>query len=193
MIECYEILPNLCKHLHLPVQAGNDQVLRRMFRFYKIKHYKERIEKLRRVVPDVSVTTDIIVGFPGETEAQFEDTVRLLKEVRFDSIYSFKYSERSGTKAAKKFDDDIPEAEKDRRLLKLQALQDEVSQEINSQALGRVETVLVEKHSKEGRLQGRLDNNKLVHFEGDPSFIGQFTQVRLDTAFPHSFVGTLCR
>ena len=191
MINCYESLPNLCKHLHLPVQSGNNQVLRRMFRFYTIEHYVDRIEKLRKRVPRMAVTTDIIVGFPGETEAQFEDTLKLLKEVKYDSIYSFKYSPRSGTKAAKNFEDTIPETIKEERLLRLQTLQDEISLKINQSHLGKTEKVLVEKTSKEGRLQGRTDGNKLVHFEGALDLIGTFIHVTLEQAFPSSFLGRI--
>ncbi len=190
MISSYENLPNLCKHLHLPVQSGSQRVLRRMCRFYKIEKYKEKIEHLRERVPGISVTTDIIVGFPGETKEDFEKTLQLLKDIRYDSIYSFQYSSRSGTKAAM-FKDTVPSQEKEERLQKLQKLQDEISLEINQSKIGTTQTVLVEKISKENRLQGRTDGNKLVHFEGDPSLIGQFVIVRLDKAYAHSFLGTL--
>ena len=190
MIECYKTLENLCKHLHLPVQAGNNRILRRMFRFYTIEHYKERIQKLRASVPGVALSTDIIVGFPGETEEEFEETLQLLKDVRYDSIYSFVYSPRSGTKAAKQYQDDVPREVKEERLSKLQALQDQISLEINESSVGKKVTVLVEKVSKEGRLQGRTDTNKLVHFEGDPTLIGSFIDLQLEKAFPHSFLGS---
>mgnify|MGYP001616427042 CR=1 FL=1 len=191
MIECFASLPNLCKHLHLPVQSGNNQVLRKMFRFYTVEHYRERIETLRQRVPGMAITTDIIVGFPGETEAQFLDTLKLLESIRYDSLYSFKYSERSGTKAAKQYADDIPELEKERRLSVLQQLQDQISLEIHTSEIGSRRRVLVEKLSKGGRLQGRTDTRKLVHFEGDPGLIGGFAEVRLEEALPHSFRGSL--
>lgn len=191
MILCYRELSNLCKHLHLPVQSGSNGLLRKMFRFYTVEHYQERIKLLRKYVPQVTVTTDVIVGFPGETREQFKDTLKLIESVQYDSIYSFKYSSRSGTKAAKQFNDDISEAEKNARLLELISLQDEISLNKNRAQIGNIETVLVEKKSKEGRLQGRTDGNKLVHFEADDSLQGSFVDVQLLTAYPYSFLGEL--
>ena len=191
MIACYAALPNLCRHLHLPVQSGNNDVLKKMFRFYSIEHYKERIDALRQRVTGIAITTDIIVGFPGETVSQYEDTLNLLREIRYDSIYSFKYSPRTGTKASKKYQDDIPEVEKERRLSQLQSLQDAISLEINQAQVGQSVEALVEKISKKGHLQGRTDTNKLVHFPGDSSLIGCFTEVEIKQAFPHSFLGKI--
>ncbi|MBI4040664.1 MAG: tRNA (N6-isopentenyl adenosine(37)-C2)-methylthiotransferase MiaB [Deltaproteobacteria bacterium] len=190
MISCYVGLPRLCKHLHLPVQSGNNDVLHRMRRWYTVEDYVQKINKLREAVPAVSVSTDIIVGFPGETLLQFENTLHLLETVNYDFVYSFKYSERSGTRAARDFEDDVPEAEKERRLAILQRLQDRISLHKNKMLEGTLEEVLIEKQSLDGKLQGRTDSFKIVHFEGNPSCIGQFKMVRLDKALPHSFLGT---
>lgn len=190
MIDCYEQLPNLCKHLHLPVQSGNNRVLKTMRRWYTVEHYKSRIEKLRERIPDVALSTDIIVGFPGETREEYEDTLKLLEDVRFDSIYSFKYSPRTGTLAAKTMKDAISEEEKEERLSRLQALQDKISLEKNELLVGRkTMEVLIEKVGKENKLQGRTETNKLVHFEGDSSLVGTFVNVELQKAMPHSFLG----
>lgn len=194
MIDCYATLPNLCKHLHLPVQAGNNEILKRMRRWYTIEHYKSRIKKLRERVPGVAISTDIIVGFPGESEEAFEDTIQLLKETRFDSLFSFVYSPRIGTKAAE-YEDSVPRQEKERRLFRLQKLQDQISLEIHGLLIGTVVEVLVEKESPGGPLfawlQGRTDTNKIVHFKGNPNLVGQFVTVQLTEAFPHSLSGQL--
>ncbi len=192
MIACYEELPNLCKHLHLPVQSGNNRILKAMRRWYTIEHTQERIEKLRSKVPNVALSTDIIVGFPGETHEEFEDTLKLLRDIRYDSIYSFKYSPRVGT-LAYEFSEELSEEEKNERLQRLQSLQDEISLEMNQKLVGQTYEVLVEKKSlglaHAVTLQGRTDTNKLVHFKGDASLIGKFTRVRLTSAMPHSFLG----
>ena len=189
MIDCHATLDKLCQHIHMPVQCGNNDVLKQMRRWYTIEHYKEQIQKLRDKVPEISVSTDIIVGFPGETEKQFEDTLQLLKDVQYDFVFSFKYSERSGTKAAQELKDDLSESEKNRRLYVLQTLQDEISLEKNKKLEGQIQEVLVEKKSTNDQLQGRTETNKIVHFHGEPSLIGQFTHVRLEKAMPHSFLG----
>ena|SRR3989338_1205669 len=191
MIACYGELPNLCKHLHLPVQSGNNRILKAMRRWHTIEHYKERIEKLRSLVPDIALSTDLIVGFPGETNEEFEDTLKLLREVRYDFVYSFRYSPRVGT-LAYEWKDDVCDEEKDERLQRLQSLQDEISLEKNKSWVGKVYEVLVEKKSLDGLpsvLQGRTQTHKIVHFKGDSSLIGKFVQVRLTRAMPHSFQG----
>lgn len=194
MIECFVELKHLCKHLHLPVQSGNNRVLQKMKRSYTIEHYKERLQKLKEKVPHIALSTDIIVGFPGETHEEYEDTLRLLEEVRFDFIYSFKYSPRRATLAARTLKDDVAESEKEERLYKLQALQDQISLEKNKSLVGKTIEVLVEKKSdKNGKLQGRTEANKLVHFDGDISLLGKFTHVTLQKAMPHSLLGEIPR
>ncbi|MBI3019594.1 MAG: tRNA (N6-isopentenyl adenosine(37)-C2)-methylthiotransferase MiaB [Deltaproteobacteria bacterium] len=192
MIECYVELPNLCKHLHLPVQCGSNRVLKAMRRWYTIEHYKEHVEKLRKRVPDIALSTDMIVGFPGETNEEFEETLKLLRDVRYDFVYSFRYSPRVGT-SAYEWKDDVPEEEKDERLQRLQSLQDEISLEKNQELIGKIYEVLVEKISSTGApvsvLQGRTETHKIVHFKGAPNLIGKFVQVRLTKAMPHSFLG----
>src|SRR3989338_5250707 len=187
MIECYEKLPNLCKHLHLPIQCGSNRVLKAMRRWYTIEHYKERVEKLRKQVPDVALSTDLIVGFPGETNEEFEETLKLLRDVRYDFVYSFRYSPRVGT-LAQEWKDDVSNEEKDERLQRLQSLQDEIALEKNQKLIGKTYEVLVEKDAS-GVLQGRTETHKIVHFKGDRALIGKFVQVRLARAIPHSFLG----
>jgi len=191
LIECYINAQHLCPHLHLPVQSGNNDVLKRMRRWHTIEHYKERLQKLKKGIPHIALSTDIIVGFPGETKEEFEDTLSLLKEIRYDFVFSFKYSSRQGTRAAEEFSDDVSEPEKESRLASLQRLQEQISKEINETLVGITQEVLVEAVSKEQRLQGRTPNNKIVHFEGDPSLMGKFVDVSLQKAMPHSFLGTL--
>ncbi len=187
MIACYVDLRNLCRHLHLPVQAGNNEILKRMRRWYAVERYRSRIQKLREAVPGIAVSTDVIVGFPGESEEAFEDTLELLKDIRFDSIFSFVYSPRTGTQASE-YEDDVPREEKERRLHRLQKLQDEISLEINESKVGEMVEVLVEKESEEG-LQGRTDTNKIVHFRGSSRLLGKFILIKLTKAFPHSLLG----
>ena len=187
MIECYEKLDNLCKHLHLPVQCGSNRVLKAMRRWYTIEHYKERVKKLRKCVPNVALSTDLIVGFPGETNEEFEETLKLLRDVRYDFVYSFRYSPRVGT-LAQEWKDDVSNEEKDERLQRLQSLQDEIALEKNQKLIGKTYEVLVEKDAS-GILQARTETHKIVHFKGDRALIGKFVQVRLARAMPHSFLG----
>lgn len=193
MIACYVDLKiplgNLCRHLHLPVQAGNNEILKRMRRWYTVERYRSRIQKLREAVPGIAVSTDIIVGFPGESEEAFEDTLRLLKDIRYDSIFSFVYSPRTGTQASG-YEDNVSREEKERRLHRLQKLQDEISLEINESKVGGTVEVLVEKESEEG-LEGRTDTNKIVHFKGGRRLLGEFVSIKLTKAFPHSLAGEL--
>jgi tRNA-2-methylthio-N6-dimethylallyladenosine synthase len=189
--------PAVCEHLHLPVQSGDDAVLRRMGRQYTIDAYLRLVEKLRSAVPGISLTTDIIVGFCGETEKQFENTLAVLREVRFETVFAAAFSVRPGTPAAR-LNDDVPRAEKKRRLQALLDVQEGIGREVNERWVGRVTEVLVDQvrppSSHDGgapRVAGRNRNNKLVHFDGGPDFIGQLVNVRIDHAGPYSLVGTL--
>ncbi len=193
---------SVCEHLHLPVQSGDDAVLKRMGRQYTIEAYLRLAEKLRAAVPGISLTTDIIVGFCGETDAQFENTLSLLREVRFETVFAAAFSVRPGTPAAR-LNDDVPRAEKKRRLQALLDLQEGIGRAANDAWLGRTTEVLVDQqrppssHSDappvEGtaRLAGRNRNNKLVHFDGKPELIGRLVDVTIDHAGPYSLSGSL--
>jgi len=171
---------NLVEHIHLPVQSGSTEVLKRMSRKYTREAYLELASKIRAAIPDAVLTSDIIVGFPGETEEQFEETLSLVREVRFDFAYTFIYSPREGTPAAG-MENDVPEEVKKARLLRLNALLAEIGREAHEALLGRTVEVLVESESKNRPdvLSGRTRSNKLVHLEGPKSLIGQFVQVKI--------------
>lgn len=171
---------NLVEHIHLPVQSGNNEVLKRMGRKYTIDEYLELVRKIKAAIPHVALTTDIIVGFPGETEEQFQDTLALVREVEFDSAYTFVYSPRHGTPAAE-MQDDVSEKEKKDRLYRLNALQNDISRRKNEELRDQVVEVLVEGESKNNPeiLSGRTRTNKLVNFKGSKSDIGKLVQVRI--------------
>jgi len=171
---------NLVEHIHLPVQSGNTTILKRMARKYTREEYLTLVEKIKRAIPGVSLTTDIIVGFPGETEEQFADTLSLVEEVQFDSAFTFIYSPRPGTPAAK-YDDDVPMEVKKERLERLNELQGRISRQKNEQLRGQIVEVLVEGESKTDPdvLSGRTRTNKLVHFQGPKSLIGQLVNVKI--------------
>ena len=190
---------SVCEHLHLPVQSGNDAVLRRMGRQYKIDAYLGLVEKLRAAVPGISLTTDVIVGFCGETDSQFENTLALLRDVRFETVFSAAFSVRPGTPAAR-LDDDVPRAEKKRRLQALLGIQEGIGREINDAWVGRTTEVLVDQvrppssHDGGGpRVAGRNRNNKLVHFDGSPELLGRLVDVRIERAGPYALVGSVAR
>ena len=191
VISAFAMLPKLSPYLHLPLQAGSDTVLRKMGRGYTAADYLEKVEKLRKLVPKIALTTDIIVGFPGETEADFKQTLKMLEEVRYDQIYSFKYSLRPGTRAAE-FVDLVPDEEKKERLARCQARQNEISQEILAAQVGTVSEVLVSGPSKRGagEWSGRTGENRIVNFPA-PSTIraGDFLSVKIVTALKHSLKG----
>jgi tRNA-2-methylthio-N6-dimethylallyladenosine synthase len=171
---------NLVEHIHLPVQSGSTEVLKRMSRKYSRELYLDLVAKIKRAIPNVVLTTDIIVGFPGETEEQFQDTLSLVKEVGFDSAYTFIYSPREGTPAAA-MEDDIPEDVKRERLQRLNDLVNELSREANERLNGQTVEVLVEGESKNNpdTLSGRTRTNKLVHFQASKEVIGQFVHVKV--------------
>ena len=171
---------NLVEHIHLPVQSGSSAILKRMSRKYDRETYLELVRKIKAAIPDVVLTTDIIVGFPGETDEQFEETLSLVREVGFDSAYTFIYSPRAGTPAAE-MEDNIPEAVKKQRLQRLNDLIAELSRRNNERLKNQVVEVLVEGVSKSNAsvLSGRTRSNKLVHFEGPKEWVGRFVQVRV--------------
>ena len=177
-------LPSVCEAVHLPLQAGADAVLERMNRGYTLERYRRIIGELRETVPDVAVTTDIIVGFPGESAADFDDTMRALAEFQFDGIFSFRYSPREGT-AASTMSDAVAEEEKARRLIELQSLQREITEARNAQQVGRVVEVLVEGPSRRdpGAWKGRTRANRIVNFPAAGAVAaGDFVQVRITGA-----------
>lgn len=190
LIDCFGSIGKLCEHIHLPVQSGSDQILRRMNRHYTKADYITKVEKLRSACPDISITSDIIVGFPGETEADFALTLGLMKEVKFDGLFSFQYSEREGT-AALAYQDKVPECHKRERLRFLQALQDEHTLEKNKALVGRDVLVLVEGHSKNSKaeISGRTTTNRIVNFPGEMSRVGETVPVRITDAYLHSLHG----
>jgi tRNA-2-methylthio-N6-dimethylallyladenosine synthase len=195
--------PSVCEHLHLPVQSGDDAVLRRMGRQYTIEHYRERLDRIRAAVPGIAVSTDIIVGFCGETESQFIQTLHLLEDVRYDQVFAAAYSPRPGTPATKLVDD-VPAEVKRRRLNELLALQEGIGLSRNEAWLGREVEVLVDTvtpprtHDHDARaaadgpkLAGRTSGNKLVHLTGEPGLLGREVLVRIDHAGPYALRGSL--
>ncbi|OHX13714.1 tRNA (N6-isopentenyl adenosine(37)-C2)-methylthiotransferase MiaB [Chromobacterium sphagni] len=190
IIDCYAKLPKLVSHLHLPVQSGADRVLMAMKRGYTALEYKSIIRKLRAIRPGLALSSDFIVGFPGETEADFEQTLKLVKELEFDFSYVFIYSPRPGTPAAN-LPDDTPHAEKVRRLEALNEVIEARGFEINQAMVGTVQRVLVENVSRRdaAMLAARTANNRVVNFIGHPRLLGQMIDVRITEARPHSLAG----
>ena len=190
LIELFAVLPALGDSLHLPVQSGSEAVLKAMRRGYGREEYLGLVRALRRARPGLALSTDVIVGFPGETEADFEATLDLVETVGFDAMFSFKYSDRPGVAAAA-FPDQVPEEEKARRLTLLQARQKAISLAKNEAHIGQVLEVLVERTSsrRPGQLTGRARNFKLVHFDGPPELIGRLTPVLITAAGPASLRG----
>jgi tRNA-2-methylthio-N6-dimethylallyladenosine synthase len=180
LIEVLAHRGNLVEPIHLPVQSGSTEVLKRMSRKYTREAYLELVGKIKKAIPDVVLTTDIIVGFPGETEDQFEETMSLVREVGYDSAFTFIYSPRAGTPAAD-MEDNIPAEVKKKRLARLNDLMAELSLKSNEKLRGQIVEVLVEGESKNNAnvLSGRTRTNKLVHFEGPKEWIGQFVHVRV--------------
>lgn len=192
LIQAYADVPQLANQLHLPVQSGSDRILMQMKRGHTVLEYKSRIKQLRKVRPDISISSDFIVGFPGETEADFEATMALIEAVKFDHSFSFIYSPRPGTPAAS-VADDVPMAVKQQRLQRLQARINELAQMVSEAMVDTVQRILVERHSRkdEAWLAGRTSNNRVVNFIGGPDLIGQFVDVRITEALPNSLRGEL--
>ncbi|MBS1197838.1 MAG: tRNA-i(6)A37 thiotransferase enzyme MiaB [Proteobacteria bacterium] len=192
LINVYAKLPKLVSHLHLPVQAGSDRVLAAMKRGYTALEYKSIIRKLRAVRPDIALSSDFIVGFPGETDAEFEKTMQLIDDIGFDTSFSFIFSPRPGTPAAE-MADETPAAAKSARLARLQKRLEEQAQIISQSMVGSVQRVLVEGTSKKDayELAGRTDNNRVVNFAGNPRLINSFVDVTITSALPHSLRGEI--
>jgi tRNA-2-methylthio-N6-dimethylallyladenosine synthase len=191
MIAAMRDLPAVCRHLHLPVQSGSSRVLAAMRRRHTREHYLELVGRLREAMPDIALSTDMIVGFPGETGADFEATLSLAAEVRYHSMFSFKYSERPNTLALKRMPEDVTEEEKTRRIVALQSLQRRIQGELFVEAIGRTEPVLVDSRSRrrDWELSGRTSGNTVVNFSGRPEWIGRLLGVRITGANPNSLRG----
>ena len=193
LVEAYATLEKLCEHLHLPVQSGSDSVLLRMRRGYTCREYLDRIDRLRQRCPQVALSTDIIVGFPGETDGDFERTLELLSQVEYDEIYSFTYSPRTQTVSAKLYKDDVLEEKKKERLKQVQVVQQEISLRKNKDKIGRIEEVLIDGYSRlnKGQVMGRTRTNRIVNLMGRGNLIGQTVDARIIAATVNSLVGEL--
>jgi len=192
IIEAIDAVPTLCDHVHLPVQSGSTRVLDAMQRLYNREQYMERISWMKAAKRDISITSDIIVGFPGETEQEFEETLSLLEQCQYDAIFGFKYSPRPNTPALN-MEDAIPDSEKSRRLTVLQEKQREIQRHRNQNHINQVLEVMVEgKREDRGQWVGRSSQNKVVNFTGSGDCMpGSYTSVRIRSVFPNSLVGEL--
>ncbi|GAA6136372.1 tRNA (N6-isopentenyl adenosine(37)-C2)-methylthiotransferase MiaB [Arenicella sp. 4NH20-0111] len=192
LINVYADVPKLVNHLHLPVQSGSDRILAAMKRRYKAQDYIEIIEKIRKVRPDISMSSDFIIGFPGETDEDFEDTMNLIETIGYDLSFSFIYSTRPGTPASD-LEDDVPMDVKKERLARLQKRITEMAMGISHGMVGSVQTVLVDRPARKDpkQISGRTENNRVVNFDGDQSLIGQFVDVKITEALPNSLRGIM--
>lgn len=191
LIQAYAEIPKLVNHLHLPVQSGSDRILALMKRGHTVLEYKSKLRRLRAIRPDISISTDFIVGFPGETDADFQQTMQLIEELRFDLSFSFIYSARPGTPAAQ-LPDDTPREVKQERLAILQRRNLEMAAAISQAMVGTVQPILVDRPARRGtgELAGRTENNRVVNFaHADPGLIGQFVDVEITAALPNSLRG----
>lgn len=192
VIQAYRDLPQLTSYLHLPVQSGSSKILRRMKRYYTRERYLEVVDQLREARPDISLSTDFIIGFPGETEEDFELTMSLLEEVKFSSSFSFKYSQRPNTPALKLVDrDPVDPQVAGERLMRLQAKQREIAQAEHELLEGTIQRVLVEGPAKhdQGVICGRTGTHKMVNFPGSLDQVGQFVDVKITKGFANSLRG----
>ncbi len=215
LIDSFDRLEKLCNHIHLPVQSGSDRILKKMNRRYTREMYLEKVNKLRKCKPDIAISTDIIVGFPGETETDFENSLELIQHVQYDSLFAFKYSDRPNAPAAR-FPDKLPELQKKERLQRVLDLQEQITSRKNQEMIGSTELVLVEGNSKKQRQTqkkdgmppknsnvqwtGRTSTNKIVNFiqgddctPSDETLIGKLMFVRIEKSFPHSLWGRSLR
>jgi tRNA-2-methylthio-N6-dimethylallyladenosine synthase len=188
LLDAVAALPKVCPHIEVPVQAGDDQVLENMRRGYTAEQYRRLVARIRARIPGVSIATDIIVGFPGETEAQFQNTYDLLAELKLDVAHLARYSVRPGTVAARRMEDDVPEEEKMHRFRLLESLQEQVVGEINARALGNTVEVLFEEKVRQ-RWKGRTPTNKLVFVESEENLRGKVLPVNIEWTGPWSMIG----
>ncbi len=190
LIEAIARLGKVCEQISLPVQAGSDEILRVMKRGYTVAQYRELVGQIREKIPGVAVSTDIIVGFPSESENQFRQTLDLLSETKFDTVHIAAYSPRTGTAAARDFEDDIPSDEKKERLNKVERLQEKIQTEINARLLGKTVEILVEGRNR-GKWYGRTRTDKLVFFSSDNDYHGQLVKIRIEKTSPWSLQGKI--
>ena len=190
LLDAVAELPKVCPHIEVPIQAGDDAILEAMRRGYTAQAYRDLVNKIRDRIPGASIATDIIVGFPGETEAQFQQTYDLLNELRMDVAHLARYSPREGTYSARKLEDNVSDAEKMRRFRLLEELQEEISAEINARLQNRTVSVLFEELAR-GRWRGRTPTNKLVFVESDQDLLGQERDVQINWTGPWSMIGEL--
>jgi tRNA-2-methylthio-N6-dimethylallyladenosine synthase len=199
VIEAVRDLPRVCKHMHLPVQSGSSRVLAAMRRRHTREDYLDLVSRIREAIPGVTLSTDVIVGFPGETADDFAETLSLTEAAQYNSMSSFKYSVRPNTLASKRMPDDVPEAEKTARIVALQSLQRDIQIRLHEQAVGTAVDVLVDSENRKrpGDLSGRTTGNTVVNFEvpsdkeGHGRFVGRTVRVRITRAGPHSLRGEL--
>lgn len=193
-LDLMAVNPKICKHIHLPLQAGNNRVLDLMNRTYTKEEFLNLVDKIRTKIPHIILTTDIIVGFPTETEREFEDTLEVIAKAQFDSAFTFKYSQRQGTIASKKYPDDISEAVKTERIMRLNEIQKEITYQKNRAHIGEIHTVLLEPYPEAkdtSQMPGRTDGNKLVLLPQSSFKGGDMVKVRITDATPHALKGQL--
>jgi len=193
-MRCLAELKTLCRHIHLPFQAGSDRILKKMNRHYTVADYLDKVDRLRRACPEIALTADVMVGFPGEREDDFEGTLQLIDTVRFDNLFSFRYSDRPFARAVQ-FPDKVDEALKAERLVRLQALQASITLAKNQEEIGRLREILVEGESRaaEGQLSGRTSHNRIVNLVGPRQIIGRLETVKIVAAYMHSLKGERIR
>ncbi len=190
LIDAIANLDKVCEQINLPVQAGSDAILKTMKRGYTVKHYRQLVGQIRAKIPDIAISTDIIVGFPGETEAEFQQTLDLLSEIKFATVHVAAYSPRAGTAAARELEDDVPSAEKKERLNRIERLQEQVQTEANARLKGRTVEILVEGKNK-GKWYGRTGTDKLVFFSGGADYLGQMVKIKVEKTSPWSLQGKI--
>jgi tRNA-2-methylthio-N6-dimethylallyladenosine synthase len=190
LIEAIASLDKVCEQINLPLQSGDDQILEAMRRGYTVENYRQLVARLRRHVPRIALSTDVIVGFPAESEKQFQATVSLLGKLRFDSIHIAAYSPRPETIAARQFEDNIPDEEKERRRQLVEKLQENIATEINANLLGKTVEVLVE-NRKGDKWQGRSRSGKLVFFTSGDNLLGRLVPLRINKTSPWSLQGKI--
>ena len=182
-------LPKVCEHFHIPFQSGDDEILRRMNRGYTCGEYLDKVSLIRKYFPGAGITADVIVGFPGETEEMFRNTMRLVEELRPDQLYAFKYSTREGTRAAE-WEDDIPRGVKEERLARLLKLEDGISRAVNESLIGKTQEVMAVETVTEGRYRGRTRSNKIADFTAEtPVAVGDVVEIKVTGATPHAIQG----
>jgi tRNA-2-methylthio-N6-dimethylallyladenosine synthase len=195
LVSAIRDLPRVCKHVHLPVQSGSTRVLHAMRRRHTRGEFLELVDRLRQAVPDLALSTDMIVGFPGETDEDFAETLSLTEKAGFSSMFSFKYSERPNTLAARRLKDDVPEDVKGRRLVQLQALQRDIQWGLHTAAVGQIFDVLIDSRSRRraNELAGRTTGNTVVNLPGEPEWVGRLVPVKIMKAGPNSLWGEAVR